>query len=213
MNALALLLSLVLVGGCAASRRTTEPPPEPPFIRHIPADHYLGTAWNVHRLDQARAQALQDAVRQIAQAVGMVVKVEYKATLAAQGRVVTRHVTEEVSVVSEALLAEIPSHIVQAAYQPVGFNRYNAYLLIHFPRAKLEQLRDRYMNEQAVRQRIRAEERGRFQQDLHHLQRDYEGRAQATEREMQRLREVVDQKLREKGYLDQAIEWLQRVWK
>jgi len=216
MRPFILFLVFGLLAGCVSSHRQAKipsPPPEPVFIRHIPQDHYLGSAWNVPRIDQARNKAIQDAIRQISQAFGMVVKVEYSETVAGSGRVVSREVKEEFSIVSEALLSEIPQHIVRTAFQPLGRNRYNAYVLIRFPRDKLEKLRQRYYSEQAVRRRIRAEERGRFKQDLSYLQQEYEKRTRATEAEVRRLRELIATKLRKKGYVDYAVEWVRGLLK
>jgi len=215
MRPFILFLVFGLLTGCASSHgqaKLPSPPPEPVFIRNIPQDHYLGSAWNVPRIDQARNKAIQDAIRQISQAFGMVVKVEYRETVVGGGRVVSRAIKEEFSIVSEALLSEIPQHIVRTAFQPLGRNRYNAYVLVNFPRKKLEQLRVRYASEQAVRQRIRAEERGRFRRDLNLLQKNYEEQAKATGREVRRLRELIATKLRKKGYVDYAVDWLRELW-
>jgi len=34
----------------------------------------------------------------------------------------------------------------------------------------------------------------------------------ATEREVQQLREIIEQKMRKKGYVDHALDWMRHLW-
>ena len=162
-----------------------------PDLNSIPPDTFIGIAENTSSLEDCRRQAIVSAAEQIALNISTDIQVKYRKTTKSRNSYIDRSVEDSYNHLSEVILGDVISNTEKVGFKK-SWGSYSCYIVVRYPRNKIEKLRKEARSINELRRRIRREEQKKFLAELDRQRVYYNQRDRRLEGEIDELRETVE---------------------
>lgn len=162
-----------------------------PDLNTIPPDTFIGIAENTSSLEDCRRKAIVSAAEQIALNVSTDIQVKYQKTTRLRLDSISRTVEDSYKHLSEIILGDVVSNTEKVSFKK-RFRSYSCYIVVRYPRSRIEKLRKEARSINELRRRIRREEQEKFLAELGRQRDYYKRRDRRLEGEINELRETVE---------------------
>lgn len=184
MRKQAIILFISLLTGCASLPL--------PDLSNIPPYTFVGLAEDASSLEDCRRKAIVSAAEQVALNVSTEIEVKYRKEARGTPSSIDTSVEDSYRHLSEIILSDVVSNTEKAGFKK-HWGSYDCYIVVRYPREKIEELRKEAKSISEIRRRIRIEEEEKFISELKEQRDYYRKRDRELERKVESLREAVEQ--------------------